>query len=563
MTTENIKKDVIYIDVEDDITAIIGKVKQAPEKIVALVPPKRAGVLQSAVNLRLLARTAKNSGKNLVLITNDQALVALSAMSEIPVAKNLHSKPETAEIPALEIDDGEDVIDGSQLPVGELAATAPPLKVKDSNTVKNAIDTIDIDIDKSQPVSVRAKEKAAKKSGVKVPDFSRFRKKIFIIGAGLVAFITFLIWAIWFAPAATVIVTAGTSPEPISLPLVLGGSQPTNIEKGTIQTLSKQTTETTSVDFEATGQKDVGQRASGSITVRNCDYAGGFTLQAGTRFTSSSGKVFTSSSAVTVPGYTSPSSSLCTLSSDSAGTATVQVQAQASGESYNIGSTSYTISSIPSGSKVDAVGTSMSGGTTQIATIVTAADVQAASEKLVEQSERSNSDIKKELVDQFNNGEIVIEDSFTVSRSPVVSTPAIGAEVTSSAKLTSEATYSITAIAKSELRAYLKNALEKQITDEDKQRIYDDGIDTVSVSGYRDNNGQATVNVSATGRIGPNIEEDNIKEQAKGKRYGEIQSSIQRLDGVNDVDIKFSYFWVRTVPNDVNKIDVEFKLEDD
>jgi len=47
-------KDVIYIDVEDDITAIIGKIKASSEKIVALVPPKRVGVLQSAVNLRLL-----------------------------------------------------------------------------------------------------------------------------------------------------------------------------------------------------------------------------------------------------------------------------------------------------------------------------------------------------------------------------------------------------------------------------------------------------------------------------------------------------------------------------
>ena len=45
-------KDIIYIDVEDDITAIIGKIKASKEKIVALVPPKRIGVLQSAVNLR-------------------------------------------------------------------------------------------------------------------------------------------------------------------------------------------------------------------------------------------------------------------------------------------------------------------------------------------------------------------------------------------------------------------------------------------------------------------------------------------------------------------------------
>ena len=109
------QKDIIYIDTEDDITAIIGKIKASSDKIIALVPPKRAGVLQSAVNLRLLARTADKADKHLVIITNDRALIALSASAKIPVAKNLQSKPEVMEIPALEIDDGEDVIEGAEL----------------------------------------------------------------------------------------------------------------------------------------------------------------------------------------------------------------------------------------------------------------------------------------------------------------------------------------------------------------------------------------------------------------------------------------------------------------
>ncbi|MBH1980895.1 hypothetical protein I8H89_05245, partial [Candidatus Saccharibacteria bacterium] len=121
-------KDVIYIDVEDDVTAIIGKVKDSKEKVVALVPPKRTGVLQSAVNLRILQRTAKNAGKHIVLITNDQSLIPLAAGASIPVAKNLQSKPEIPEIAALKVDDDDDIIDGSQLPVGEHAATAAASK---------------------------------------------------------------------------------------------------------------------------------------------------------------------------------------------------------------------------------------------------------------------------------------------------------------------------------------------------------------------------------------------------------------------------------------------------
>ena len=117
-------KDVIYIDGDDDITAIIGKVKASKEKVVALVPPKRIGVLQSAVNLRLLQRAAGSGQKHLVLITNNQALMALAASAKLPVAKNAQSKPEIPEIAALDIDDGEDIIDGAELPVGDHARLA-------------------------------------------------------------------------------------------------------------------------------------------------------------------------------------------------------------------------------------------------------------------------------------------------------------------------------------------------------------------------------------------------------------------------------------------------------
>src|SRR6218665_2514188 len=137
-------KDVIYIDVDDDVTAIIGKIKKAKEKIVALVPPKRAGALQSAVNLRLLERMAKNDKKQLVLITNNQALVALAASAKIPVAKNLQSKPELAEVAAIVVDDGDDIIDGSELPVGDHAKT---VKVRDGTAVvaASALRSDDID----------------------------------------------------------------------------------------------------------------------------------------------------------------------------------------------------------------------------------------------------------------------------------------------------------------------------------------------------------------------------------------------------------------------------------
>ena len=89
-------KDVIYIEPEDDITDIIAKVKNAKTKIVALVPPKKAGVLRSVVNFKLIAKTAQQHNKTVVLISTDENLVKFAQSVKMPVAKSLISKPQLA-----------------------------------------------------------------------------------------------------------------------------------------------------------------------------------------------------------------------------------------------------------------------------------------------------------------------------------------------------------------------------------------------------------------------------------------------------------------------------------
>ena len=156
------KKDVIYIDVEDDITTIVGKIKSSKEKIVALVPPARYGVFQSAVNMRLLKRTADTAKKHLVIISNSSALAALAASANIPVAKNLQTKPEIAEIPVLKVDDN-DVIDGNDLPIGDIASAT-----KSKSASDRAVDDV---IANSTSIAAAKKPARGKKSESKVPNF--------------------------------------------------------------------------------------------------------------------------------------------------------------------------------------------------------------------------------------------------------------------------------------------------------------------------------------------------------------------------------------------------------
>jgi hypothetical protein len=555
-------KDVIYIDVEDDITAIIGKVKDAKEKIVALVPPKRIGVLQSAVNLRLLTRAAEQSNKRLVLITSNSALMSLAASAKVPIAKTLQSKPELAEISALDVDEGEDIIDGSQLPVGEhmklagASASSPTDSAVEDLIRENAAE----DMPRATPPGPgQVPAKPRSKSGVKVPNFNQFRKKLVLIIGGGVLFLGFLIWAIFFAPHATVVITARTSDSSANAKVTLDSNATTSLAANTIKTVTAQTKKDASVEFDATGSKDIGEKATGTVTVRNCDYSSGFSLPAGTKFTSG-GIVFVSVNAASVPGYSSPSSTLCSLGGSTSGKATVSVQAADVGDSYNLSARSYAIDSIPAGSKVDAVGTDMAGGSKRTVKVPTASDIQKATDQLTQQNtDTMKSDLKKQLPSSAT----VIDQTFKVTQSDLKSVPAVNEEATSGkAKLTASVTYSISGVERSEYSHFLDDFFAKQIEGKNDQRVYDNGAKKVTFTDVVATDKGFTGNIVANAKIGPKINDSAIKELAKGKRYGDIQAQIEAIQGVDNVDIKFSPFWVSSVPNDTKKISIEFKLNE-
>src|SRR5579884_323732 len=102
-------KDTIYVDIDDEITGVIDKVKNSSNKVVALVLPKRASVFQSIVHMKLLKRAADSSNKNLVLITAEAGLLPLAGAAGIHVAKTLSSRPEIPSAPQAFVDDGEAV----------------------------------------------------------------------------------------------------------------------------------------------------------------------------------------------------------------------------------------------------------------------------------------------------------------------------------------------------------------------------------------------------------------------------------------------------------------------
>jgi hypothetical protein len=545
-------KDVIYIDVEDDITAILGKVKDANAKIVALVPPKRIGVLQSTVNLRLLARAATQAKKHLVIITNNPALMALAASAKLPVAKNLQSKPEIAQIAALSTDDGEDIIDGARLPVGEHAKTAgvtPALIPVHNAAVDEAIseDVAEELPRRAQPPAPgQALAKPRAKSGIKVPNFSDFRKKFMLVIAGAILLLGFLVWGIFFAPRATVLITARTTDSSVNDAITLSDSLNTDMNAKTLRSVSQSTKKSAAVEFAATGTKEVGERATGTVKFSTNNISNlGTNIPAGTTLTTTSGKTFTTDESVTI-----------TISNYQGANTTITASDRGASSNGANGS----VSGAPSGISASIVGTT-AGGTDKTITVVSASDVQKATEQLKEQDADA---VKKELIGKFSKDVKVIDATFKGTQATPAATPAIDQEVPAGTKpkLTSEVTYSISAVDKNELNDYLNDHYAKQLEGLKDQRTYDNGAGGVTFTNVNATDSGFTANLVATAKIGPKIEDSVIKNTAKGKRYGEIQSSIEAISGVDNVDVKFWPFWVSSAPNDVKKITVEFKLND-
>lgn len=542
------KKDVIYIDIEDDITAIIGKVKDASAKIVALVPPKRAGVLQSAVNLKLLQKTALSGDKRVVLITNDKSLTSLAAGVKIPVAKNLQSRPEIPSIAALEVDDS-DVINGDELPVGEIAAAAgsPVAAGASAPTVADALsDKVDLG---TLAGKTAADQAPRKKPGINIPNFNSFRKRLILFGGGGVLLILFLVWALVIAPKAEVTITAKTSSVAIdrklALDVGLAASKPEALQlKPAVQQIKK----AASVEFDATGTKDIGQPAAGKMNLRNASDSDAVNVPAGTVFTAAAGQKFKSAAAVTVPGAKLVSGSIV------AGTASVNVTAVDIGPEYNVAAQAYAIQGF---ANLGATGEQMAGGTREKVTVVSDDDVNKAKAQLTAQNPSA---VKDELVAKFGADQLVITESFVSEPGAPAVEPRVG-EQAKKAKVTIETTFTLVGLARADVKAIVDTVLNDALDDRPDRAVFNSGEGDIRFTEFEKTGANAyAAKLQTTGYIGAKVDAKQLAQQLKGKRYGEIEQTVKQIPGVDKVDVAFSPFWVTSAPGNPDKITIRFTV---
>lgn len=577
-------KDVVYIEPEDDITDIIARVKGAKQKLVALVPPKKIGVLRSAVNTKLIAKAARLSDKVVVIVTTDSSLIKLAAAAQIPVAKNLQSRPklpseiikEEKENPEQFIDekDYDDEIDPEEALKTSKNATSgmnQHSRAQSANAKKADQEITSDDIERDEEKSEKSAKKGKKAEKGTIPTLEKYRKWIIIGACAFVVLVGFLVWAFVFAPAASIAVairtTANNFSENVTFTTKSGSENPTS---GNFLLEQKKVEKTSSVEFTATGQKDIGEKATGTINVsaylKSNSEGVPLRLVDGTTFTYGNlSYTVTSGASISYPendkfcenydaGTVSKSGCLQTAS--------VTVQANQSGTDSNIGphdsgwSTNADTGMANSYSIYNSA--AFTGGTTNMVTVVSEQDFNTAKEKLESQGRE---DGKAELVKQFGDDMITIESSLEVSTADPKSTPAVGEEVKSGVtpKVEATTTYTMFAVDKTKVEEFIKTKTASSVAAD--QKIY--AIDKPFFENFtKQSDTSYTAKLKSATQTGPKVTEEDILEKSRGKKIGEVTSLLKSINGVSSVKITPSFPWVSVVPDDPNKITIELKVEE-
>lgn len=578
-------KEVIYLEPEDDITDILTKLQQAEQKLVALVPPKKATMLRSAVNMKLVARVAKECEKVAVIVTADPAIIKMAMAAKIPVAKTLQSRPMVPTEESVKASEREEqVIDEETGDFSDEIDEKSKKSQKDHAKMVSKASSVDSDARKSEAAdtldlteeSLENDAKGAKngkkpgqksKNGLKVPSFEKYRKWIMIGVPAAIVLIIALVWAFVFAPAATITVAISSTSSNFN-ETVRFTTDPAaeNVSEGVFYAEQQSLEEKYNTEFNATGEADKGDKAKGVIRVTYSlavsEYKGAgfkFFVPEGDVFTTSDGlkyRATTTSSTISWDGENLPITGCdnSPVSNMNSGvcikTFEVPVEAEQGGEDYNIAAgarwSAYDGAPVSNPSAI-------SGGTTHMVKVVSEDDVKKVKESLVSEHE---SEGRSHLFEDLKEDMVAIDSSFKAEAGDVDATPAVGDEVGSSTtpKATVPVKYTVYTVDLNKIEEYIKQKAEL----EEGQKIYSIGKPYFE----RFTSIEENARLKTTLTTGPTVTEDDIFEKVKGHKTGEVQSLLRPINGVSSVEVRTPYFWVWSVPTDRSKVTITLTGED-
>lgn len=528
------ERKILYLEIDEEITSVIDRLRKTTEADIHLVVPKEAALLQSIINLKLLKRQADTLGKQIQIITHDKVGRNLAEQVGIHSASRV----------------GEDTKIPEKIPPeaeNEIQYKEKEPVVEDTKEVvfkKGAV----LDKSEKEPVAEEPKvEPKTEKGGDKGVQkkkmnelLPKFPHKKFIIIASVVGLFLLLFLYI-YVPMTNVKLKVLSEKQDMTADFTIDkGTSSVNQSASTIPGDLIVVDKTVTKKYQATGKKNIGSKAQGSVTIKNTYSTLSQTLVAGTRL-EANGLIFRTLSDVEVPGYTDSGGGNIT-----AGTANVSATADAPGDQYNI-SGSFKIPGFAGTAKYDKItgvsASAMSGGSTKEVNVVSAADITNAKKSF---SDDAKTDVNKEGQDKMKKDETLNDKAQKMT---------IGTLSVSKGADEQADDFTISAPVTFKGLAYKKDDLTKVAFEDFKSKtgpnkqILEDKLDSVDLS-FNDidlDKGTASGEAKASMHIGTKIDEKKVKTEISGDSEQKAQDYLTHLDGIDSVQMDFFPGFLKTV----------------
>ena len=535
----------IYLDQDEEITSVVDRLRNFQGEEVVLAVPKRAIILQSLVNLKLLKRQAELLSKKIAIATSDTLGKRLAQEAGIEV----HQKTEGKEEKETRIPQDQDVKveylkqppQKEEPPPAELEAPAQKDEIRSAFQRAMERET-DVQKEASKTAASQAKsvEKEPKGQKPKIP------KKFALIGLGVAALIGLIFFwlnypkmilsikplAIESAKTFDVVLKDG---EVAGLENALGGEQ---------ILVEKEETE----KFPSTGKKNVGEKATGSVTLENRYSTTPYAVGAGTKLTSGD-KVFLTTAAATIPGLTLPPLT--------PGTTTVGVIAQEAGEQYNIGASNFTVGGAPApgafGTITARSTTAFSGGSTKQVTILQQSDISAAKEKL---TATTTEKAKKEFKNK-TEGKKIFDEAIVSEVTEATPNKKVGTETEEFELNLKMRVWSVAFGEQGFLALSQKNLTDSS---DQKELLREGYSQEVKLKKADFNAKQINLEVSAKGFLITKLDREKMKNDLKGKTSNQAKEYLKNIPDLEASDVKMYPSWIAGIFGKSRSVEIKINV---
>lgn len=543
--------EILYLETDEEITSVIDKLRDLPGDSVGLVLPKHASLAASVVNLRLLQREAKELKKQIAIITQDKIGTKLALQVGIPVYASVSDKqPVVAETgPRPQVDDVIEFDETSDSSAGEAGSTpvsaleSPvPVKRYDESSLPKAVPQAPAIVPPPQRPPIRAQRPQ--------PSPDSTRRRALWVGIGITSLVLALAWLFLWYPRSTI--TLGLKTESfehqaaitVDNSLNASNDEKTGIPGSTLESQieAKQT-------FDASGKKDVGTKAGGTVTVSN-GLGEAVTLPAGSRF-DRDGLGFVSGTEVVVPRATADVD-LAGNPVVTPGKVDLALEATVAGDQYNLAAGSFTITSL-TGQRREKVtasnGAAFSGGTTKTVPVIADTDLEQARTKLIEQStEQLRNDIRAKAKDLT-----VLDDALSVSIASSSSSKNVGDEAENFELSATVQAKTIAFAAQDYQEAVVHQALQALPAG---KALLQSGADSVEtrVENVDIAQGKLTINGVLKTRMSQQIDQEALKQLVTGLTPTAAEEALRQQEGVTTATVALRPWFRKTIPTQFSQI---------